>query len=92
MIVVAYRSKAKDRLDSLIKKLDSHISTLDAKLLFIIHSHDPHKDIVYNYEKKLEQARNEIEFALELKHQLLELYDIEDEDEVNDRINDIMHC
>jgi hypothetical protein len=97
MIVVRYRSDSKKRLDSTVKMLDNHISMLDAKLLHIIHSYNPQKDFLYNYEKRIEVVRNEIEFSMDLRKRLMKLYDIieerggEDrEGIINDMINDIM--
>jgi hypothetical protein len=71
MLVVRYRSKAKNRLDSVIKMLDQHMAILDAKLLATIHAHNPYKDFIYIYEKKLEKARDEIEYAVKLKKKLM---------------------
>jgi hypothetical protein len=98
MIVIRYRSNSKKRLDSTVKMLDNHISKLDAKLLHIIHSYNPQTEFLYNYEKKLEVVRNEIEFSIDLKNRLMKLYDIIDEELggndregiINDMINDIM--
>lgn len=96
MLVIRYHSKAKDRLDSVIKMLDEHMAILDAKLLAIIHAHDPHKDWIYNYEKKLDEVREEIQFANQEKRKLVKLYSLieegeEDDEGINDMINDIMH-
>jgi len=75
--------------------LDSHIAVLDAKMLYIIHSYDDQKDALFYYEKKLEKAREEIEYAVKLKRKLMKLYNVieergENTEGINDMINDIM--
>jgi hypothetical protein len=49
VVVFAYRIKPEDRLDSVIKMLDFHISVLEAKLSYLISLHNPREYIIYNY-------------------------------------------
>jgi hypothetical protein len=98
MIVVAYHGKAKTRIKSLVKTLDTHITTLDEKLLFVLHSYDPDEEnLNYDYDQKLRHLRKEIEYSVGLRRRLLALYKAAAEDdsmsdeELNDRINVIMN-
>ena len=91
VIVVRYRSDSKKRLDSVVKMLDHHISILNAKLLHIIHSYNPDTEFLYNFEKKLEVVRSEIEYAVKLKNRLMKLYDIIEQGEDREgMVNDII--
>jgi hypothetical protein len=56
-----------------IKALDHHIEKLEAKLSFLIESYDPRRDFSYQYEKKIDAVKHEIEHAMEERQRLYSL-------------------
>jgi hypothetical protein len=61
------------KIEIAISALDNNIEKLEAKLSFIITSYDPHRDLSYQYEKKIATVKQEIESAMEERRRLSRL-------------------
>jgi uncharacterized small protein (DUF1192 family) len=60
-----------DEIEVAVKMWDDHIERLEAKLSFLIRSHeDPNLDLIYQYEKKVATLRREINDAIEQRHMI----------------------
>ena len=60
-----------------IKALDHNIERLEAKLSFLIRSYDdPRTDLLYQYEKKIDTVKQEIDDAMEQRRTLNSLRQI----------------
>jgi uncharacterized small protein (DUF1192 family) len=61
-----------DEIEVTIKIWDDHIERLEAKLSFLIRSHDDHNsDLLYQYEKKVDALKREINDAIEQRQMLI---------------------
>jgi peptidoglycan hydrolase CwlO-like protein len=58
------------KIEAAIKALDHNIEKLEAKLSFLIKSYDPRRDLLYQYEKKIDTVKKEIEYAMEERRRL----------------------
>ena len=61
------------KTEAAIKALDLNIEKLEAKLSFLIESCDPRTDLSYQYEKKIDTVKHEIEHAMEERQRLYSL-------------------
>ena len=61
------------KIEATIKALDDHVERLEAKLSFLIKSYDPRRDLSYQYEKKIDTVKHEIEHAMEERQRLYSL-------------------
>jgi hypothetical protein len=60
-----------DEIEGAVKMWDDHIERLEAKLSFLIRSYDdPNLDLLYQYEKKVDTLKREINDAIEQRHMI----------------------
>jgi hypothetical protein len=58
------------KTEAAIKALDLNIEKLEAKLSFLIESYEPRRDLSYQYQKKIDTVKHEIEHAMEERQRL----------------------
>jgi len=67
------------KIEVLIKALNRHIERLETMLSFLNASHDPHNDLLYAHEQKVNAVKQEIHFVEKQRQKLKKLKEIGNE-------------
>jgi hypothetical protein len=73
------------KIEILIMVLDRHIERLEATLSFLNASYNPHNDLLYAHEEKVNAAKQEIQFVEKQRQKLKKLKEIG-----NEYVNDLL--